>query len=205
MPTGVRSRVRVIMVDNFDSFTFNLVDEFARRGAAVEVWRNTTEAAHICERAAAGDGSPLIVISPGPGRPEDAGCSVALVRLAEGRFPIFGVCLGHQAIVEAYGGQVDRAGAVVHGKTSRVTHDGRGLFHGLPSPLTVGRYHSLAARALPDTLACTAECDGLIMAAEHRQFPTAGIQFHAESILTPDGGRLIDNVLTWAEASNAGR
>ena len=198
------SGLRVVFVDNFDSFTWNLVDEFARRDAAVEVWRNTTPADIVLGRAEAGEPS-LIVLSPGPGTPADAGCCLELVRLAEGRVPLFGVCLGHQALVEALGGTVVHAGEVVHGKTTRVTHSGGVLFDGVPSPFVVGRYHSLAAGILPARLAPTATGGGhpIIMAVEHREASMLGVQFHPESILTPDGGRIIENVMRWA--GHAGR
>ena len=196
--------LRIVFVDNFDSFTWNLVDEFARRGAAVEVWRNTTPAPMVLERASAGPA--LIVLSPGPGTPADAGCCIELIRLAEGRVPLLGVCLGHQAMVEAFGGVVGPAGEVVHGKTSRVTHQGDPLFDGVPSPFVVGRYHSLAAQRMPDVLATTAAIErggpSLVMAARHRTAPMVGVQFHPESILTPEGGRIIDNAMQWARDAN---
>lgn len=201
---------RVVFVDNFDSFTWNLVDEFARRGLTPEVWRNTTPAELVLSRAR--EGPALLVLSPGPGAPRDAGCCVELIRLAATeRVPLFGVCLGHQAMVEAFGGEVGPAGEVVHGKTSRVRHEGGPLFEGLPSPLTVGRYHSLIGLQLPDCLEPVAFTESrhpsrdsrnptpdLIMAVAHRSAPQLGVQFHPESILTPDGGQLIDNVLAWA-------
>ena len=193
--------LRIVFVDNFDSFTWNLVDEFARRGAAVEVWRNTTPAPLVLERALA-ERPALIVLSPGPGTPAEAGCCIELIRLAEGRVPLLGVCLGHQAMVEAFGGVVGFAGEVVHGKTSRVNHDGDPLFDGVPSPFVVGRYHSLAAERMPAQLVPTAgtECAGrsIVMAVRHRSAPMLGVQFHPESILTPDGGRIIDNAMRWA-------
>ncbi len=194
--------LRVVFVDNVDSFTWNLVDEFARRGATVEVWRNATPAGHRMARAT-GAGPALLVLSPGPGAPADAGCCIELIRLAEGRVPLLGVCLGHQAMVEAFGGRVAFAGEVVHGRTSRVRHDGGVLFAGIPSPCTVGRYHSLAAVELPDRLrpiawTGAADAPGLVMAVEHRTAPMLGVQFHPESILTPDGGRMIDNAIRWA-------
>jgi anthranilate synthase/aminodeoxychorismate synthase-like glutamine amidotransferase len=207
---------RVVFVDNYDSFTWNLVDEFARRGVAVEVWRNSTPAELVLQRAQ-GERPALLVLSPGPGEPKDAGCCIELIQLAaEQRVPLLGVCLGHQAMVEAFGGTVGPAGEVVHGKTSRVRHEGGALFAGVPSPFPVGRYHSLAALRLPPCLAPVAFTEprhptpnsqlptpDLVMAIAHRGAPQLGVQFHPESILTPDGGRLIDNVLAWA--TDAGR
>lgn len=191
-------RLRLIFVDNFDSFTWNLVDEFARRGAEVEVWRNTVSAEEVLLRARQTSPS-LLVLSPGPGAPADAGCCIALVRLAAAaRIPLFGVCLGHQAMVEAHGGVVGPAGEVVHGKISRVRHQGAAWFAGIPSPFPVGRYHSLAATRLPDCLTPIAGTDRVVMAVAHRDAPQFGVQFHPESILTPDGGRIIENVIQWA-------
>ncbi|HLB53587.1 MAG TPA: aminodeoxychorismate/anthranilate synthase component II [Gemmatimonadales bacterium] len=190
--------LRVVFVDNFDSFTWNLVDEFARRGIAVEVWRNTAPAKLVLARARQ-DGPGLLVLSPGPGTPAEAGSCIELVRLAApAGVPVFGVCLGHQAMVEAFGGTVGPAGEVVHGKTSRVRHEGGPLFEGVPSPFPVGRYHSLAATRLPECLKPIAGTDRVVMAVEHRSAPQLGVQFHPESILTPEGGRIIDNVLRWA-------
>jgi anthranilate synthase/aminodeoxychorismate synthase-like glutamine amidotransferase len=202
--------LRVVFVDNFDSFTWNLVDEFARRGLTPEVWRNSTPAELVLTRARE-PGPALLVLSPGPGTPRDAGCCIDLIRLAAAeRVPLLGVCLGHQAMIEAFGGNVGPAGEVVHGKTSRVRHDGGPLFAGVPSPFPVGRYHSLAGLKLPDCLEPIAFTEpratphsqratpDLIMAVRHRSAPQLGVQFHPESILTPDGGRLIDNVLAWA-------
>ena len=125
---------RVVMVDNLDSFTFNLVDELARRGCGVEVWRNSADAAGLLERALAPPRAELLVLSPGPGRPAGAGCCLELIRLAAGRIPVLGVCLGHQALVEAFGGRVARAGSIVHGRASMVSHEGDPIFDGLPSP-----------------------------------------------------------------------
>lgn len=190
--------LRLVFIDNFDSFTWNLVDEFARRGAEVEVWRNTVSPEHAVERARSAPRS-LLVLSPGPGTPVDAGCCVPLVRLAaRERVPLLGVCLGHQAMVEAFGGTVGPAGEVVHGKTSRVTHQGGPLFEDIPSPFPVGRYHSLAALEMPDCLETIACTERLVMAVRHKSSPQLGVQFHPESILTPDGGRIIDNVIRWA-------
>ncbi len=193
--------LRVVFIDNFDSFTWNLVDEFARRGAGVEVWRNSVPAEHALARAQEARQS-LLVLSPGPGAPGAAGCCINLVRGAGAAgIPLFGVCLGHQAMVEAYGGVVAAAGEVVHGKTSAVRHHGGALFEGVPSPFPVGRYHSLAATVLPEVLTAIAGTDQIVMAVAHRSAPQFGVQFHPESILTPEGGRIIDNVMRWA--SNA--
>jgi anthranilate synthase component II len=190
--------MNVLFIDNFDSFTFNLVDELRRRGAAVEVWRNDLSAGAALERVLAWPEPRLIVLSPGPGAPSEAGCCIELVRRARARVPVFGVCLGHQAIVEALGGTVGFAGYIVHGKSASIQHDGEGIFQGLPSPLRAGRYHSLTATVVPRELRVTARCGTLVMAVEHREHPIAGVQFHPESILTPMGGPLLDRVLAWA-------
>jgi len=188
--------LQVVLLDNFDSFSYNLVDEFARRGPKVTVFRNDVPADRILERAAGT--RALVVISPGPGHPRDAGSSLEVIRRALGRIPLLGVCLGHQALIEATGGTVVAAALPVHGKASRLTHDGLGLFEGLPSPTAVGRYHSLAAGTLPAELVPTASADGVVMAVRHRTAPALGVQFHPESVLTPAGGQMIDNVIRWA-------
>jgi anthranilate synthase component II len=185
---------RVLLIDNYDSFTYNLYQYLCELGASVTVVRN--DAITIDEvRAMAPD---FIVISPGPGVPRDAGISVDLVRALGASTPILGVCLGHQAIAEAYGGVVTRAPELMHGKASQVHHDGRGVFDGLPSPFSAIRYHSLCAapEAIPDTLEVTARSDsGVIMAVRHREFPVYGVQFHPESILTEHGKDLLRNFL----------
>lgn len=192
--------LEVLFIDNFDSFTFNLVDEMQKRGACVEVWRNDVGAGEALSMALARPAPRLIVLSPGPGTPAQAGCTVELVRLACGRVPIFGVCLGHQAIVEALGGEVGFAGEVIHGKSARIEHDGRGVFAGLASPMVAARYHSLAATRVPEVLEIRARTGQTVMAVEHRSAPVVGFQFHPESILTPDGGVLIEAVMRWADA-----
>jgi anthranilate synthase component 2/anthranilate synthase/phosphoribosyltransferase len=188
----------VLLIDNFDSFSFNLVDELEKRDAAVAVWRNDVPAERALDLCLALPAPRLLVLSPGPGAPRDAGCTLELVRLCAGRVPVFGVCLGHQAIVEAFGGEVGFAGEVVHGKPASITHDGTGIFEGLPSPMVAGRYHSLAARKVPPELRVTARTGDVVMAVEHRTDPVAGVQFHPESILTPHGGTLIESVIRWA-------
>jgi anthranilate synthase/aminodeoxychorismate synthase-like glutamine amidotransferase len=175
---------RVLLIDNYDSFTYNLAHMFEELGAEVTVLRNDAVDADSAEAL---DPTHLVV-SPGPGRPADAGASVEIVRRLGPRVPTLGVCLGHQAIVEAFGGDIGQARRLVHGKASLVEHDGRGLFEGLPSPLEGGRYHSLAATSVPDCLEVSATTeDGEVMAVRHRQHPIDGIQFHPESVLTPLG------------------
>jgi len=191
--------MRVVFVDNFDSFTFNLVDEFARRGCEVEVWRNDVPTAHVLGRAEAASDARLIVLSPGPGKPSAAGCCIDLIRRAAGLVPVFGVCLGHQALLEAFGGVVAPAPAILHGRSSRVEHGGDRLFAGVPSPFVAGRYHSLCGHTVPADLVPLAWTENILMAARHRRFPLVGVQFHPESILTPAGGRIIDNMLAEAE------
>ena len=193
--------MNVLFIDNFDSFTFNLVDELEKRGCEVDVWRNDISAERALAIAEALPTPRLVVLSPGPGSPAEAGCCIPLIRLAAGRVPVFGVCLGPQAMVEAFGGVVGSAGTIVHGKASPVEHEGIGLFAGLPNPMRVARYHSLAATRMPDDLRVTARCGEIVMAAEHQQYKLFGVQFHPESILTPVGGRLIQNVMDWAAAS----
>jgi anthranilate synthase component 2 len=184
----------LLLIDNYDSFTYNLYQYLCELGASVTVVRN--DAITVDEvRTLAPD---FVVISPGPGVPRDAGISVDLVRALGAGTPILGVCLGHQAITEAYGGVVTRAPELMHGKASLVHHDGRGVFDGLPSPFSAIRYHSLCAapEAIPDTLEVTARSDsGVIMAVRHREFPVFGVQFHPESILTEHGKDLLRNFL----------
>jgi anthranilate synthase/aminodeoxychorismate synthase-like glutamine amidotransferase len=182
---------RVVLIDNFDSFTFNLVDELRRLRYDVTVLRNDVRAEDALARAR----DAVLVLSPGPGTPADAGCCVSLSRMALGQVPLFGICLGHQALVEALGGQVAGAGEIVHGKKANVQHDGRGAFAGLPNPLPVGRYHSLVARRLPDELEACAHVDDLVMAVRHRQHRALGLQFHPESVLTTHGSRLLVQAL----------
>ncbi len=185
---------RVLMIDNYDSFTYNLVQYLAELGAEVEVRRNDQFALDEVECLA----PALIVISPGPGRPESAGLSMPLIERYAGRYPILGVCLGHQAIGAAFGGRVVRAKRIMHGKTSRVRHDGRGVFRGLSNPMTATRYHSLLVdrEGLPDAIEACAETDeGEIMALRVRDAPVAGVQFHPESILSPEGKALLRNAL----------
>ena len=180
----------ILLIDNYDSFTYNLAHLFGELGAEVVVRRNDAIDADEAERLSPSQ----LVLSPGPGRPEDAGVCVELVRRL--RVPTLGVCLGHQAIVAAFGGEIGPARRLVHGKASPVEHDGRGLFRGLPERFEAGRYHSLAATSVPDCLEVSASCaEGEVMAVRHRELPVDGLQFHPESVLTPVGPELARNFL----------
>lgn len=183
----------ILFIDNLDSFSFNLVDAFERLGAAVRVLRNTVSAADAFALAEAQ--SALIVLSPGPGGPQEAGCCMELVGLARGRLPLLGICLGHQAIAAEAGGEIVRAAAPVHGKACPMTHIGSGAFDGLPSPIKVGRYHSLVATRLPPRLKVTARCGEEVMAIADEEAMQIGLQFHPESVLTRAGDRVLQNVL----------
>ncbi len=188
---------RVLFIDNFDSFTYNLVDDFCKRGCDARVYRADTPMEDL--KAVANEFKPdLLVISPGPGTPATAGVSLAAIGYFKDKLPIFGVCLGHQAIVEYFGGSVGHAPEPVHGKPSRVTHNGKDVFTGVENPLQAGRYHSLCALKLPKCLEKTAEFEGINMGIRHKKLPIFGVQFHPESILTPAGGKIIENILTIA-------
>ncbi|GAB4374354.1 MAG: aminodeoxychorismate/anthranilate synthase component II [Acidobacteriota bacterium] len=194
---------RVVLIDNYDSFTWNLVQAFAVLGAEVVVRRNDVVTVDDVEAL-----EPThLVISPGPGRPEHAGISMAAIERFLGRVPVLGVCLGHQALAAVLGGRIVHAQALMHGKSSPVYHDGRGLFEGLANPFEAGRYHSLAVaeQDLPQELAVSAyTSDGEIMGVRHRTLPAAGVQFHPESVLTPEGDRLLRNFLDFALDRDAG-
>jgi len=184
--------MKVLMLDNYDSFTYNLVHLFEELGAEVVTVRND---AITVDEARAG-GYDRLVVSPGPGRPEDAGVSVELIRALGPAVPTLGVCLGHQAIVEAFGGGVGQAKALLHGKASTITHDGQGVYQGLPAEVEVGRYHSLAATEVPDGLVVTSHtADGEVMGVRHAELPVEGVQFHPESVLTPLGPEMARNFL----------
>jgi anthranilate synthase/aminodeoxychorismate synthase-like glutamine amidotransferase len=186
--------IRLVLIDNYDSFTYNLFQYLGELGAETRVVRNDelTAAAVLAEHP------DRIVISPGPGTPDQAGISLELVRLAAGQVPLLGVCLGHQSIGQAFGGRVVRAPKLMHGKTSSIHHDGRTLFASLPSPFTATRYHSLvvAREDLPDCLEVSAWTeDGVVMGLRHKEHPIEGVQFHPESVLTDTGKRLLRNFL----------
>jgi anthranilate synthase/aminodeoxychorismate synthase-like glutamine amidotransferase len=185
---------RLLLIDNYDSFTYNLVQAFLVLGADVQVYRNDA-----ITPATARELAPThLCISPGPGTPYDAGVSMDMIRAFKGVIPVLGVCLGHQSIVEVFGGKVVRASRLMHGKTSIIQHDGQGLFAGVPQPCEVGRYHSLIAapETLPPELEVTSRTpEGEIMGVRHRSLQVEGVQFHPESILSPDGPRLMQNFL----------
>jgi anthranilate synthase/aminodeoxychorismate synthase-like glutamine amidotransferase len=184
----------ILMIDNYDSFTFNIVQYLEQMGEAVEVFRNdkiTVDRIHTLN-------PQVIFLSPGPGAPREAGVTVDVVRKFHQTIPIMGICLGHQSIGYAFGGEIVRAGRIMHGKVSPVHHDGKTIFAGLPDPFTAGRYHSLVVRpeTLPSCLEVSAQtAEGEIMGLRHREYPVEGIQFHPESVLTPQGKRILRNFL----------
>jgi anthranilate synthase/aminodeoxychorismate synthase-like glutamine amidotransferase len=182
----------ILLIDNYDSFTYNLSHLFGELGAEVAVRRNDEISPDEAEIL-----SPShLVVSPGPGRPEEAGVTLEILRRLSVRVPILGVCLGHQAIVQQFGGEVGQARELVHGKATVVHHDGRGLFAGLPEDFLAGRYHSLAATSVPDCFEVSATApDGEVMAVRHRELPIDGVQFHPESVLTPHGRDIAKNFL----------
>jgi len=185
----------ILLIDNYDSFTYNLAHLFGELGAEVTVLRNDAVDADGAEALA----PTHLVISPGPGRPEDAGTTPEILRRLAGRVPTLGVCLGHQALVQVHGGEVGQARELVHGKATTVTHDGRGIFAGLPEEFLAGRYHSLAATSVPDVFEISARsADGEVMAVRHRELPIDGVQFHPESVLTPHGRDIARNFLEGA-------
>jgi anthranilate synthase/aminodeoxychorismate synthase-like glutamine amidotransferase len=190
---------KVLFIDNFDSFTYNLVDDFCKRDCDAKVYRADTELADL-KRVADEFEPDLVLISPGPGTPDTAGVSLSAVDWFKEKVAIFGVCLGHQVIAQYFGGKVSHAPSPMHGKPSRVTHNQKGIFAGVENPLQAGRYHSLCVPELPDCLERTAEFEGIVMGFEHKSLPIYGVQFHPESILTPAGGKIIENVLSIAKA-----
>lgn len=187
----------IIFVDNFDSFTYNLVDQFRSLGHDVKIYRNSIDVSTI-EQALEGLDQPVVLLSPGPGAPSEAGCMPELIQRLKGKVPMIGICLGHQAIVEAYGGTVAGAGEIIHGKVSMMEHDNHATYNNLPSPLAIARYHSLVATEVSDALTVTAEVNGLVMSVVHEQDKVCGFQFHPESIMTTYGATLLGNAINWA-------
>jgi len=189
---------KVLFIDNFDSFTYNLVDDFCKRDCRAKVYRADTSLEEL-EAVAAEFDPDLLVISPGPGTPDTAGVSLAAIGYFKDKLPIFGVCLGHQVIVQHFGGKIGHAPEPMHGKPSRVTHNEKDIFAGVENPLQAGRYHSLCALEVPDCLEETARFEDVVMGVRHKELPIFGVQFHPESILTPAGGKIIQNILLIAE------
>jgi len=191
--------IRVLFIDNFDSFTFNLVDEFEKRGCGVVVYRNNTPMKKISEVVK--EFRPkLLVISPGPSTPKEAGNIIPIIHEYAGKLPIFGVCLGLQASVEALGGKVERCFETVHGKPSKISHNGKGIFKGLANPFQAGRYHSLHGSKISKDIEVTAKSDsGVVMGISHKKHFLVGVQFHPESIMTPEGGKIIENIIRMAK------
>ncbi|PMH46618.1 anthranilate synthase component II [Vibrio sp. 10N.286.49.B3] len=192
----------IVFIDNFDSFTYNLVDQFRSLGHHVTIYRNSI-CAQTIEHAVKQLENPVVLLSPGPGAPSEAGCMPELIQRLKGQVPMIGICLGHQAIVEAYGGTVAGAGAIIHGKVSMMAHQDHAIYQGLPSPLAIARYHSLVATSIPDSLTITAEVDSLVMSVTHEQDKVCGFQFHPESIMTTYGATLLANAINWAQEPSA--
>ena len=200
MPTTIKTKPRIIMLDNLDSFTYNLVDEFKCLGFDPLIYRNTLSADYILEQlnkeSEINENGVILVLSPGPGDPSHAGCLMELISKTVGKFPILGICLGHQALIQHYGGIIGRAPEIVHGKSSNITHNSNGAFANISSPLPVARYHSLVATTMPDSINMIAQFTTdnnqiLPMAVEHTQDAILGFQFHPESILTTYGSNLL--------------
>lgn len=188
--------MNVLFIDNFDSFTYNLVDEFEKRGCAILVYRNNAEL-KILDKEIKRFKPDLMVISPGPGIPKEAGNCIQIIKDYHKKIAIFGVCLGHQCIIEAFGGIVNRAPEIIHGKPSKIKHDNQGIFKDLEDPFQAGRYHSLVAVEIPYCLEVSARTvlKSLVMGVRHKEFPIFGVQFHPESVLTPIGGLIIENII----------
>ncbi|QLR03322.1 gamma-glutamyl-gamma-aminobutyrate hydrolase family protein [Providencia rettgeri] len=190
----------ILLLDNVDSFTYNLVDQLRSGGHHVVIYRNTVNAAHVLSVLNQLDDA-ILVLSPGPGKPSDAGCMPEVLKSVIGTIPVIGICLGHQAIVEAYGGTVSPAGEILHGKASMATHDEQAMFTGLENPISVARYHSLVGSQIPESLTICAQSNGMVMAVRNDEQRVCGFQFHPESILTTQGKLLLENTVVWALSS----
>ncbi|MCW7762639.1 glutamine amidotransferase-related protein [Photorhabdus luminescens] len=187
----------ILLLDNVDSFTYNLVDQLRNHGHQVVIYRNTVAAEMIMQQLRMLS-SPLLMLSPGPGKPSDAGCMPQLLQQIIGKIPVIGICLGHQAIIEAYGGEISAADEILHGKASLAEHDNQAMFANLENPLPVARYHSLAGNKIPSELTISARCGDTVMAVRHNKHKVCGFQFHPESILTTQGAKLLEQTLVWA-------
>lgn len=186
----------ILFLDNFDSFTYNLVDQFRVLGHQVKVYRNDCDLEQIVQNAL-NTPNTVLALSPGPGTPQEAGILLPLIQRLKNTIPIIGICLGHQALIEAFGGKVVHAGEVLHGKVSKINHDGQAMFRDITNPMPVARYHSLMGSELPDELIVNADYNGIVMAIRHRNLPICGFQFHPESILTVQGSKLLEQSVEW--------
>lgn len=195
------TKAHIFFLDNFDSFVYNLVDLFRTLNHPVTIYRNDVAATQIKQAMDACPGPVVLVLSPGPGSPRQAGCMLELIALCQVRFPIIGICLGHQALIEHFGGEVSSAGEILHGKASGIKHDGKRMFAGLQQPLPVARYHSLAGTRVSAELTVNASYEDIPMAVVNDELRVVGFQFHPESILTTHGARLLTQTLAWVTAS----
>ena len=186
----------ILFLDNFDSFTYNLVDQFRVLGHQVKVYRNDCDLEQIVQTAL-NTPNTVLALSPGPGTPQEAGILLPLLQRLKNTIPIIGICLGHQALIEVFGGKVVHAGEVLHGKVSKINHDGQAMFRDITNPMPVARYHSLMGSELPDELIVNADYNGIVMAIRHRNLPICGFQFHPESILTVQGSKLLEQSVEW--------
>lgn len=185
----------IVFLDNFDSFTYNLVDQFRTLGHQVKIYRNDCDLDLLEKMCREPD--TILALSPGPGTPAEAGNMLPLIRRVKNSVPIIGICLGHQALIEAFGGKVVHAGEVLHGKVSKIQHDNQAMFAGLQNPMPVARYHSLMGSDLPEELIVNANYNGIIMAIRHRDLPICAFQFHPESLLTLQGSKLLEQSVDW--------
>ncbi|XBC40004.1 MAG: gamma-glutamyl-gamma-aminobutyrate hydrolase family protein [Buchnera aphidicola (Chaetogeoica yunlongensis)] len=188
----------ILLLDNFDSFTYNLVDQLRINGHNVVVYRNTIQINVILNRLSQLS-NPVLILSPGPGTPDCAGCMPTLLVKLRGKIPIIGICLGHQAIVKMYGGEVDYSGEVLHGKTSLVSHDNKAMFKNMPNPFSVARYHSLVCSVIPKNLVVNAYFNDMVMAVRNNYDKICGFQFHPESILTVLGAKFLQKTIQWTQ------
>ena len=186
----------ILFLDNFDSFTYNLVDQFRVLGHQVKVYRNDCDLEQIVQTTL-NTPNTVLALSPGPGTPQEAGILLPLIQRLKNTIPIIGICLGHQALIKAFGGKVVHAGEVLHGKVSKINHDGQAMFRDIANPMPVARYHSLMGSELPDELIVNADYNGIVMAIRHRNLPICGFQFHPESILTVQGSKLLEQSVEW--------
>jgi len=190
-------KTTLFFLDNFDSFTYNLVDQFKSLGYPVKIYRNSQSAAQVKQHIDDCENEAVLVLSPGPGTPSAAGCLIELIGLCRGEIPMIGICLGHQALIEQYGGTVGGAEEIMHGKSSLISHCGDRMFSGLTEPLSVARYHSLVGTTVPESLEVVADFNGMCMAVYNEQDRVVGFQFHPESILTCEGANLLENSLNF--------